>query len=105
MKSPASFSRRAGWPRRPFKPWLTRPVIPFTQRIQSPDAIAGSSTHDSTAVARKLCRVERLGRADIADGLVVHTVDHAPENALRTHVPVLRVPRVRAFTRFAGEST
>jgi len=53
----------------------------------------------------KLCGVERLGRADVADGLLVSIVDHAPENALRAHLPVLRVPRVLAFRRFAGEST
>jgi len=53
----------------------------------------------------KLCGVERLGRADVADGLLVSIVDHAPENALRAHLPILRVPRVPAFGRFAGEST
>ena len=53
----------------------------------------------------KLCGVERLGRADVADGLLVSIVDHAPENALRAHLPVLRVPRVPAFGHFAGEST
>src|SRR4029077_1379599 len=42
---------------------------------------------------------------DVANGLAVSIVDHAPENALRAHLPVLRVPRVPAFRRFAGEST
>jgi hypothetical protein len=67
--------------------------------------LSGLSTRDPSAATRKLCRVERLGRTGVADGLVVSIVDHAPENALRTHLPVLRVPRVRAFPRFAGEST
>ena len=63
------------------------------------------STRDLTATIGKPCRAERIRRADVADGSVGSIVDHALENALRTHLPVLRVPRVRAFTRFAGEST
>jgi hypothetical protein len=35
---------------------------------------------------------------------VLSVVDYAPENALRAHLPVLRVPRIRAFRRLAGES-
>jgi len=67
--------------------------------------LSGLSTRDLTATTGKPCRAERLRRADIADGSVGSIVDHAPENALRAHLPVLRVPRVPALGRFTGEST
>ena len=67
--------------------------------------LSGLSTRDPSAATRKLCRVERLGRTDVANGLLVSIVDHAPENALRAHLPILGVPRVPAVRRFAGEST
>ena len=72
------------------------------------DLIGGSSglsTRSPTAITSKLRVVERLGRADVADRLLVSIVDHAPENALRAHLPVLRVLCVPALGRFAGEST
>jgi hypothetical protein len=67
--------------------------------------LSALSTRGPTAITGKPCRVERLGRADVADGLLGSIVDHAPENALRAHLPVLRIPRVRAIARFAGQST
>src|SRR5260370_12128664 len=106
MKSPASFSKRAGWPQRPFKleacvPGNSTPPASSISRR----GLSGLSTRSPTAVTGKLCGVERLGRADVADGLLVSIVDHAPENALRAQLPALRVPRVPALGRFAGEST
>ena len=67
--------------------------------------LSALSTRGPTAITGKPCCVERLRRADVADGFVGSIVDHAPENALRAHLSVLRVPRVRAFTGFTGEST
>jgi len=55
------------------------------------------------AFAGKRRRVERFGRASVAHRLFVGIVDQAPENALGTHLPLLRVPRVLAFRRLAGE--
>src|SRR5712664_3225347 len=95
MKSLASFSRRAGWPQRPFK--LAYPATHC--------GLSGLSTRSPTAITGTLCGVERLGRVDVADGELVSIVDHAPENTLRAHLPVLRVPRIPALGRFAGKST
>src|SRR5262245_18400203 len=59
----------------------------------------------SVAVARKRRRLERLRCADVADGLVVGVLDHAPERAHRTHLSVLGVPDLRAFGRLARKGT
>ena len=95
MKSLASFSRRAGWPQRTFK--LAYPATHC--------GLSGLSTRSPTAITGTLCGVERLGRVDVAGGVLVSIVDHAPENILCAHLPVLRVPRIPALGRFAGKST
>ena len=59
----------------------------------------------SVAVVGEFRRVERLGRADVADRLLVSILDHTPQNAFRARLAVLRIPRVPAVGRFAGEST
>jgi hypothetical protein len=46
--------------------------------------LSALSTRGPTAITGKPCRVQSLGRTDVADGLVGRIVDHAPENALRT---------------------
>jgi len=102
MKSSGSFLRRAGWPRRPFR-FAYAAAHSIDQRTQSFDTLSGLSTRDSTTVTGKLRRVERLGRADVANGLLAGIVDHAPESPLRAHLSILGVPRVSAVRRFAGE--
>ena len=102
MKSLALFSRRAVWPRRPFK--LGRPATHCLEAAHSIYRYGEPSTSGPTAVIGKLCRVKGLSCADVTTGSVLSVVDYAPENALRAHLPVLRIPRIRAFRRLAGES-
>jgi hypothetical protein len=65
--------------------------------------LCGLSTRRPTAVTGRLPSIEGLGRANVANGLFVRIVDHAPESALRAHLPILGVPRASAVRRFAGE--
>src|SRR6266446_4913292 len=69
MKSPASFSRGAGWPQRPSK--LAYPASHSTSEFDHLTRFVGLSTHSRTAITGTLCGVERLGRVDVADGVLV----------------------------------
>jgi hypothetical protein len=84
MKSPALFSRGADWPQQAFKLEACLPGNSLTSvRTVSRRGLSGLSTRSPTALTDELCGVERLGRADVADGLLVNIVDHAPEDAPR----------------------